>query len=313
MASRISLACHTIRVVDRGKKCFRKLGQVSADKDLETVFTEYLDLLQESYALNDEQQVARQIQRYGKKGGTVHGIITAGEYGFATNLMNVNTGDIAHTKDKDEADMMPFYFLAYLPSHQDEGILLLQRRGNRGIRPVFSGDFKSHVEKKCPGVTLEINSLVPRQLLNEYLENGRFSSLRLIQMGIPSGLVKAKDAKGHTEREGKLEVKYIPARGKGLDIGNKVKNFLDGSLSLSDFVEVSGSQYDKAIVEVDLYGSKKTIDLSDTDKMNTNIDITKEVRINEQGLPVFESIDGIAQGLLDRLLGYLGIDREYAG
>lgn len=311
MANRISIACHTIRVVDKNTKCFRKLGQVSPDKDLETVFGEYLNSLQEGYAKSDEQQIIRHIRRHDKSGSILKGIIETGEFGYSTDLRNVNDQSLSYHRDRDDAEMMPFYFLAYLPSNRNEGIVLLQKRSNKGVRAELFGDFKKHVEKNYIGVSIEVNSLVPRQLIREHLTKGRLASIRLIQFGLPSDLVDAIDANDHQEKEGRVELKYIPGRGKGLPLIDKLLRFLDGNYEMTKLVEVSSFEYENVKVEIDLYGSKKTLDLSDTNKMNTNIDITQEVQMNDDGFPEFQSIDKIALDLLDDLLDLMGLDREY--
>ena len=313
MANRISLACYTIRVVDKRTRDFKLLGQISSSHDLITVFIEYLNNLREVYAVYDEQQIMRHILHYNKNGWTVNGIIETGEYGFSTNLLNVNDKSVSYERDRNDAEMMPFYFLAYLPSTHDEGIILLQRRSNIGVRTVFFNDFKYYVEQSYPDTSIDINNLVPRQLIENYLRDGRLTSMRLIQFKLPSDVVDALDTDGHTEIGGRMELNLIVNRGKSLPFGNKILRVLDGDLEMTNLVEISDFEYENVKVLIDVNGSKKTLDLSDTGKINSYLDVTKEVEMNNDGFPRFESIDKIAQSHLDGLLDLMGLSRENVG
>jgi len=299
MANRISLACYTIRVVDKWTRDFKLLGQVSSSQDLIAVFTEYLNYLQQDYIVNDKQRVIRHIRHHDNSGWIVNGIIETGEYGYSTDFLNVNYKSLAFQRGIYDAEMMPFYFLTYLPSTHNEGIVLLQRRSNIGVQTVFLGDFKNYVEKNYPGVSIAINSLVPGQLIEDHLKKGRITSMRLIHFELPSDLVDAHDKDGHTEIDGRVELNIIPSRGKSLPYADKILRFMKGDLEMTNLVEVSDFEYENVKVEINVNGSTKTLDLSDTGKINSYIDITKEVEMKEDGFPKFESRDRIAHEQLD--------------
>lgn len=71
-------------------------------------------------------------------------------------------------------------------------------------------------------------------------------------------------------------------------------------------IELPGYDYDNVKVEMDVRGSKKTLDLSDVMKMRAYVDITSALETNDDGHPEFNSIDSIARDLMGSLLAELG-------
>ena len=307
MANSTSLACYIIRVVDKGTRDKRLLGQLSPTKDLITVFTDYLDYLKSEHPTDDEQQVMGFVSQYRREDWKVNGIIQTGAYGTDTEIHNVVSKSVAHQKGPNEAEMMPYYFLAYLPSEYDEGVLLLQRRSGIGVRKVFLKGFTDFIAKSYQGVSISANPFMPRQLLEEYLKTERLTSLRLIQFGAPSDIVVTHDTDGHVEKEGTVELRISANRGGRMSnsVVDKISSVLKGDVDVTEMVEIYDFKYEQVKAEINVKGKSKTFNLSKLDNMNSYHDISREVRIDDDGFPVFDSIDRLAQDLLDGLLGYL--------
>ena len=71
-------------------------------------------------------------------------------------------------------------------------------------------------------------------------------------------------------------------------------------------IELQDFDYDNVKVEIELAGSRKTLDLSNIMKLRAYYDITSELVVGPDGHPVFSSIDGIAQDLMGSLLSTIG-------
>jgi hypothetical protein len=67
------------------------------------------------------------VRRYSLRDRTLDGIIETGDYGYEAELVDSQTQEVAHRQQTTEAQMLPFYFLADLPTQRDEGTLILQR------------------------------------------------------------------------------------------------------------------------------------------------------------------------------------------
>src|SRR3954453_14798251 len=75
------------------------------------------------------------------------GGIESGKYGALTPIRSIRTGEDVHQQTPYRAAMFPFYFLFDVPEELDRGILILQKRGARGIRSALSKALRSRAEK----------------------------------------------------------------------------------------------------------------------------------------------------------------------
>ena len=305
--ARFSLGCYTIRVVDNRTGKRLPLGEFSHDCDLITIFTQYLKEREADYFIDDKRQELRRVRLSNRTTWSVNGLVETGEYGYTADLFNVGTRTVSYQRIETDAELIPHYFLAHLPSHRDEGVILLQRRSNIGIRTTFFGDFAKYIEESDRSVTVVVNPLVPRQMVEEYLRNGRLTNIRFIRFGLPSDLADAYDTGGHEEFEGTAELVIRPKRGQSIPLVNRIRDVLAGRIKIVEMVELINHEYDNVKVEIDVMGSKKTLDLSDVMKMRAYVDITSDVRIKDDGHPDFDSIDTVAQRLLRSLLGQMGM------
>ena len=312
MAS-FSLGCYTVRVTDKGTGENLPLGGFARGSDLMTIFHQYLQARVADYSIDQERQKLWRVLRPYATDSTVNGIVETGEYGYTADLYNVDTETVSYQRIGTDAEMMPFYFLTHLPAHRDEGIILLQRRSNLGIRTIFLRDFADYFASSHPGFKVAFNPLVPKQLLDEYLQNGRLTKIRFIRFGLPSDLSDAYDTGGHVETEGIAEMVFSPRRGQSIPLLNRLREVLNGRREISEMVELRAHEYDNVKVELDVRGSKKTLDLSDLLKIRAYVDITSDIRIDDDGHPEFNSIDAVARDLMGSLLAELGTGRRDAG
>ena len=75
-------------------------------------------------------------------------------------------------------------------------------------------------------------------------------------------------------------------------------------------IELHDFDYDTVKVEVDIAGSKKTIDLSDYGKLRVYYDVTSDVHMASNGHPIFASIDEIAQNYMNDLARATGTENH---
>lgn len=312
MAS-FSLGCYTVRVIDKGTAENLPLGGFVRGSDLMTVFHQYLQARVADYSIDHERQKLWRVLRPHATDSTINGIVETGEYGYTADLYNVDTETVSYQRIGTDAEMMPFYFLTHLPANRNEGVILIQRRSNLGIRTIFLEDFADHFAESYPGFKVEFNPLVPQQLINEYLQNGRLTKIRFIRFGLPSDLSDAYDAGGHVEAEGTAEMVFSPRRGQSIPLLSRLREVFDGRREMQEMIELRGYEYDNVKVELDVRGSKKTLDLSDLLKIRAYVDITSDIRIEDDGHPEFNSIDAVARDLMGSLLAQLGTGRRDAG
>ena len=304
--ARFSLSSYTVRLRDKQSDTYLPLGNFGYSSDLLELLNDYLETRKSNYALNDSNQKLLRVATSSLRQRTIRGIIETGEYGYEAELYNVQTDATSYRRVSDDAEMMPFYFLANLPSSKDEGLLILQRRAQYGIRTVLLEDFRKYLKETGFKFKVEVNPLVPQVLVDQYLQNGRLRKVRFIRFEIPPDVADAFEGGGHLEETGYMELVVRAGRNRRLPVVDHIRNALNSGKNVNEMIELQHYDYDTIKVELDVGGSRKTIDLSDTMKLRAYYDISSEVEIGSDGHPVFASIDSIALDLMDRLLDALG-------
>ena len=238
------------------------------------------------------------------------GIIKTGEYGYESELIKVPEKLLSHKRITDEAEMLPFYFLISLPKGRDEGIVILERFGQKGVRRIFRDSFNKYFSRMYPNYRIEMNPLVTKKLVDYYMNHGGLKKIRFIRFGMGKNIEDAYDRKDHEEKEGYMELIAHAERGLGkyLPLKGRVNEFLSGKRELKRLIELQeyNFEYDNIKLELEVNKKSRTIDLSDLYKIRAYYDITDRVRMSENGHPLFDSIDQNAHNLLDDLSVAIG-------
>ncbi len=108
-----------------------------------------------------------------KKDRIIEGIIKTGDYGYEAELYNITTG-ATRTRTKDDAELLPFYFLFYFPANKqaDKGIALLQRIYPYGIKSLLNQSLDNYFKRNPP-------ASLPRRF-RSCIRNERFSAIQSI-------------------------------------------------------------------------------------------------------------------------------------
>ncbi len=311
---RISLACYSMRLREKGSDVYRLLGDLGDKETLFEAFLQYFRELKEDHTDDpDIQKLLRVTKLRRMKGGRlIRGLVDAGRYGMGADLVNVEERRVTYRRSPIEAELTPYYFLVDAPSGGDTGILLLQRRGSIGIRGDFLDDFVKDLGIRHPSVRLELNPLMPPDLLNDYLGNGQFTKLRLIRHERPRDIANGVSGNGNDEGTERVEIAYSRGRRRRFRFHEPIVDVLRGKRRVEDLVEVvefpggTDFAYDGAKAELTIGGRCRTIDLFRPNKMRATHEITDNVALDSDGHPIFESIDSLAKSLRRKLIKQLG-------
>lgn len=308
----ISLASYVVRVRQKRHPRPLTLGSFDRRHDLLEVFREYLQYRTLNAAINEDSQRVFQLRSAIASGRELTGIISTGEWGYSSTIRNVRSGATTHRKGVDEAEILPFYYLISLPADTDEGVIIFQRLGTKGIRKLLLDDFALYFSIRYSGFVVSINPLAPGRLLDQYLGGGgRITEIRLIQF------------RGHTDRSDRirlgphreigqdlyLEVKLKATRNNSVPIVGNIRDYFERRRPLSALVEIAGVEPDVVKLGIEVNGRQRVIDLTDQRGIRAYYDISRDVD-TRAGHPVFESIDGIAHELLTDLYDKLGTEAE---
>lgn len=304
---RISLAAYTIRV--RGKRKnkedkdpeYRKLSAYDGYKDLHEDIISFLkklktDTTDKTYML---YMRPKSVEREGR---FISGILESGSYGRSSNILDTTTDSVTYKKKWEDADVLPFYFLFYIPENTNEGILLLQRTGKFGIKKRLGRFLSNFFHRENKGFLIELNALVQEELVKRALRKGIIKKLRCVKFKAPTDRVDGFD-EGHKEVPLQMEVVMsgytVPLREKIIDfLDPKTDSGVKSLVELRDF----NFDYDTVKVEVDIDGSIKTFDLGSLQKVRTYYDITDSVELKADGQPTLSSIKKATRIYLDEVI-----------
>jgi len=301
----VFLSSYTVRLIDRSTGQMLPIGNFLQGADLLAIFNQYLASLRANLSHDSEAQKLLSVLRYSTKGRNVSGIVETGDYGYESTLYDVQSHSIAHHRTVNEAEMLPFYFIIKLPQQEDEGILLLQRFGQFGIKSTFCDNFIDYFELYYPQIALVIYPLVPLDLITEYLTKGRVTKIRFIKFSIPSDMADFIEH-GHDEEDGQVEFVIKARRNGRIPIVDRLLDLVQRRGEVRSFYEIRDFEYDNVKVEIYINGRRRTIDLSHLERLKTYYDITEDIEIGTTGHPVFESIHEVASGLLNDLSTSIG-------
>jgi len=300
--SQISLALYSFRIRERGAHRFQQLDNFDGKNDFYSFLEKYFDHIDKKYKNDLINKRIIRVQNVVKIESlrVFNGIIETGEYGFESDLVDSEKGNLKYKRGIKDAEMLPFYFLTYAPK-KDEGIMILQRFGVYGASTIFKQSitemFKDLYSKDgTVNYTLEINPLVPEKFVKRFIDEGKATKLIFKKFNLPQDIADQFDKRDHIEDDIFIELRVNAKRNKYIPIHDRLEKHL--SKNLDRLLEIKGFDYDNVSMEVKLNNNTRTIDLSNMLKFRAYIDVTDEVEIRSSGHPVFTSIDKVAKNLL---------------
>lgn len=304
--SSLSLASYTIRVKEQTTQSNVRINNLRGGGDVFATFRDYLSALRRTSSHDEEGQKLLRVSRLNVSGRTLRGIIETGEYGYESDLYDVNSEAVSHRRSTTEAEMLPFYFLISLPTNVNEGIIILQRFRQFGIRKLLLSDFSRVFSIAHPGYRVEFNPLTYENLLNEYLEGGQLKALRLVKFDMPRDIATAFELQDHVEEDAYVELVVKSKRNKNLPGLERIRNAINRRRHLEPdewnrLIEIPDFDFDVLKAELEINGKRKTIDLTNPYRLRSYYDITDDVEIAANGHPVFSSVNDLADELLEKL------------
>lgn len=329
MPINISLSSYTLRVKEHSNDTFVKMNEINKKDDMKDILESFLRFYKVNVSDESDKQKIFQIFRFGKEDNITinstkyrifNGIVKTGNYGFESEIYNKKTKSISYKRQKEDAELIPFYFLIALPIDKDEGIVLLQGFKQYGIKTIFEETLDKYISGETPGYKIELNNLVDENFIKILLDEGITSKIRYIKYEQPVNIEDACEIDGdHEEFPDKLHAELSVYSGGSMclsQIMKVVKNHLpyhksnDGD-SLSKLIEITDFEYDAVKIEIKIHDKKRTIDLSNLDKLRPILDITDEVERENSEHPEFDSINQIAIDLCIHLAKGLKIGNKY--
>lgn len=309
--SKISLSANTIRVRKKYQEDYLPLDTVFGQKDFLSFLNDYFNNVSEKVE-NDPHAKRVTIVDSPKIRGikrTIAGVIRTGDYGYQTELLHIRKKTVDYTRSPEHSELKPFYFLINIPKGKDKGIVLLQRNGNDGISTIFQHSLNKFLKDKDQDLVIEFPKLVPKEIIDNYLDQGVIHSFKFIKFSLPSDETDYFNKGRLEEKAGKMELKISVS-----DDGIFTRTFLNRTIGRRKNenpqpIEVFGIEYDNVEVEVSLDKERKKIKIERNDLFRPYYDISDAIHY-ENGNPTFNSINRQAEELLKHLNNLLYPDLD---
>ncbi len=325
MSASISLSSYTLRVREKSTGKYILLDQINEEDDVLEILYSFLNHFLTNTANEDNTKKLFRVSQYqptknieigSTKYRLISGIVKTGSYGYESDIVNKNGNTITHHRTVEEAELLPFYFLASIPLNKDEGIIILQSFKQYGIKKIFTENFDNYFRAERSEYKIEINDLIPEKLLEQLLERGNITKLKYISFEQPVDIADAVDTVDHKENQN-LKAELILSEKKGIISGviNSMKDRLPYKKGHKDdplkkLIEITSFEYDTVKMEVSINGKYRNIDLCDLGNIRPTLNITDDVVFLGNGHPEFDSINQIAFDLFKELANGLGIESD---
>lgn len=298
MPNAISLASYLIRIHDVTEREDEILSELPDGTDL----LDYLDKQLAAMKQTRHNQVSQEVlsvSELSRSARTLIGIIETGDYGRESNIYNVDSRRIVYKRKVEEADMWPFYFRFEVPEGTDEGLLILQRTGNYGIRHVLARFLRESFANDFEDLRFRYEPIVDAKDIERYA-HGAVQEVRFVKVDLPRDLEDRYDS-GHKEVRGQMELVIRARRGGSLPFQRYLGGLIRKGQRTGVFAIDEGKfEYQGVKVKTKVSGTSRTFQIGDP-KLRSYHDISNAVKIGKGGHPTFESLNDAAGELADRL------------
>ena len=277
-----ALAPYLVEVQD-DKKQTQDLWKFYSSENLRSVLLDYYRASLGNYQ-QSEGKGKRMFMVAALYEGTqtsVCGTYQTGQYGFESDIYNTTRKKVAHRRQVDEADMLPFNFSFYLPratlaAQRKRGLLLLSRFNTLGVRQLTIPHLKKYFAKRFPSFTLEVNRVVPKIVMETILTNGSLKTIRLIKKSLPNDIADAL-SEADRSRVQDIELVIHSKRRSCFSDVDWLLRAVENNARPSEIITIPSFNHDNIKLEVEIDGRTRTVDLGNTAKLSSNIELSNIV------------------------------------
>ena len=254
--------------------------------------------------VNDEekQKIVRLVPNTLKLfGRQITSLVETGDYGTISNIIDSVTGEVKYKKRAQDADVLPFFIMFYIPQDMTSAIMISQRFKEFGATSIVIDTIKKEFKEKHPTVQMEFSALKSTTLSDKYLSSGKLKKISFKCFDSKVLNSSLNNIEGLNTNDYTLEYNIIPKRGKSIPspIINMFRLNRDNSKSISQLIKIPYYDYDDVSFDLNLNGHNRTLKASDIESLGSFFDITNDIITGADGLPTYESIKKVAESILD--------------
>lgn len=309
MSKTYSVALYALSVIPKkkGKKDDKepeplKLSEVIDNgKTFHDFLEKYLEEASQKMFDDTKTETHLRIHRHEKHNGGpcyIDGVIESGESGSSQKLYHIEKKS-ERTKLAKEANLDPFYFCFRETNDPEFMAMCLQRLGNQGIKTQVVKSLQSVFREVFPDHILRIEDHLPEFYRKRFFENNLVKKVEYTYFGNLRDVASRLEADGERDMqrgEAIIRLSIQPNRGflhkfrNGLN--KPVREILSGmkpeALNIAD-----DKLIDTSVTLCDADGKTRTFRTSQNRDILPYIDVTGQVKRNDEGHPDFEDMRNV--------------------
>ncbi len=233
-------------------------------------------------------------------GRTVCALVETGDYGFESNIKDITTGKIKYTKTKNDADVLPFFIMFYIPQDMTSAIMISQRYRQYGATSIVVDTIKKKFKEDFPDSLIEISALKSTKLSDKFMTGGNLKKLSF--KCFDSKILNTLPAmQNMNPADYTLEYSIVSKRGRSIpnSLLNIFRNNAAGSKKISELIKIPYYDYNEVTFEINMNGHTRTLRATDLESLGSFFDITNDIQTDTYGFPTYDSVRKAALSILD--------------
>lgn len=308
MARQIGFHVYSLRVKKRYHRESQVLSNIDDQHDLLTVFQR--GMRGNINAQSTDAQVERVacLKRLERSDRHLMGLLEAGHYGEANDIVDSTSGRLVHSQAVEEAVLLPCFFRLVIIEGRRRGLLILQRDNRVQSKGALLSVLKPILASIDVDLVLHVDPIMNYKTFEHWVGNGQVQQLRFVRHSITEDFADEYD-RGRDQTEGTMEVVIKARRGRSLPFRDKILRWFNSTEPVRDIFEIPGlTDFEYDDVKVDLKIGKRTKRVDFGKKLtNPIIDLTDSITWR-QGRPTWDSLIRATQELADDEMLEIGDD-----
>lgn len=291
------------------------LSSLSSGHDFLDISDKYFQSISDLVTEASEQK-AFQGKNHVRENRLMWGLIESGNYGYGATLKNVRTRKVQYERDTNDVELLPYFYMLYVPSGYDRSILILQKFGNLGIKSILSNALihQFNTDHEVFDLKLDFKPYLDPHVLYHYITHGAVKKLRFVRRSLPNDIadrVRKSISKGEASGEVEFTISKTNSSTLRAVLGDALDDLKAGRRPAGGITFDVGFDYDfvKLDVEDMVTHRIKTFSMINTDGFieSREINLRDPNVESERGLPTYKSIHKKAIDYLEELCDNLDI------
>ncbi|MDR3223142.1 MAG: hypothetical protein LBT66_05360 [Methanobrevibacter sp.] len=310
----ITFASYSIKIKDKKDEDKKLSLDKLYKKGLEENMNDLLDVLisffnaneltiDKKLAISEKKEINKKIyfsikkkivslEHFRNDNRIIYGVFNYGSFGKETKVMSLNNFN-EEIIGEGKALLQPFYFLFYIPKDRERGILILERRGNNGIKTTLDEWLEKDLfseDKVLYGYRPKIKGFLPKNDWEKLIDSATVTSFEFEEV---SGLPDKTDYINN-EFEGIKGTATVKINVNKKESKANIKKLFTNIISknhdqTNGFIEFEEKRITNLRVKMKINGKERTYS-ADGESISPHMDIEVSENDFEKGYPKFEII-----------------------